>query len=83
VAKYRVGQRVKLTAPMVNPNSKWMPVEDGMPVGLEGTISHVSLGGPGELHQLSVKWDNGRYLGLIPGLDIFTVVSSEPVTQQD
>ena len=73
-SEYKVGQRVRLLAPMVNPNSKWMPVEKGMPVGLEGTISHVSFEGHPELHQISVKWDNGRHLGLIPGKDIFTVI---------
>ena len=74
MAEYRVGQRVKLTAPMVNPNSKWMPVEDGMPVGLEGIITYVSLEGPRELHSIGVKWENGRSLGLIPCKDSFTII---------
>jgi hypothetical protein len=74
MAQYEVGQRVKLTAPMVNKNSTWMPVEDGMPVGLEGTITYVSLDGPREWHQLGVKWDNGRSLGLLPGKDSFVVI---------
>ena len=74
MAEYQVGQRVKLLAPMTNPNSTWMPVEEGMPVGLEGTIRHVNMEGPPEWHQLSVKWDNGRNLALIPGKDSFTVI---------
>jgi len=73
-AEYKVGQRVRLLEPMVNPNSTWMPVEEGMPVGLEGIITYVSCEGHPDLHQLGVKWDNGRSLGLIPGKDIFTVM---------
>lgn len=74
MAAYKVGQRVKLLSPMVNSNSTWMPVEEGMPSGLEGTITYVSCEGHPELHQLGVKWDNGRSLGLIPGKDSFTVI---------
>jgi hypothetical protein len=67
---------------MTNPDSKWMPVEDNMPAGLEGTIDYVSMDGPRELHQLGVKWDNGRGLGLMPYVDSFVVIK-EPanVTQ--
>jgi hypothetical protein len=82
VAAYKVGQRVKLMAPMVNTNSTWMPVEDGMPVGLEGTITYVSCEGHPELHQLGVKWDNGRSLGLIPGKDIFDVIQESAHANQ-
>jgi hypothetical protein len=77
VAAYQVGQRVKLTAPMVNENSSWMPVEKDMPVGLEGTIRWLSLDGPREWHQISVSWDNGRSLNLIPGKDSFIVLPQE------
>ena len=76
---YKVGQRVKLTAPMVNENSTWMPVEHGMPAGLEGTINWVSLDGPREWHQIGVRWDNGRSLNLIPDKDSFVVLSQETV----
>ena len=81
-SEYKVGQRVRLLAPMVNPNSTWMPVEKDMPVGLEGTINYVSFEGHPELHQIGVSWDNNRRLGLIPGKDIFVVIE-EPadVTQ--
>lgn len=60
---------------MVNPGSDWMPVEKDMPVGLEGTINYVSMDGPREWHQIGVKWDNGRSLGLIPGKDSFTIIA--------
>ncbi len=43
-----VGKRVRLLAPMVNENSNWMPVETGMPAGLEGTIYAVNFDGPRE-----------------------------------
>jgi hypothetical protein len=60
-----VGKRVRLLAPMVNPNSKWMPVEKGMPVGLEGTIVWVSIDGPYDAwRHYGVRWDNGRSLNL-------------------
>lgn len=72
-----VGDRVRLTAPMVNENSDWMPVEQDMPVGLEGTVIAVSLEGPKELQQISVRWDNGRGLGLIPHVDKFVVISPD------
>jgi hypothetical protein len=74
MAQYEVGQRVRLTGRMVNPGSSWMPVEEGMPVGLEGTIRHVNMDGPREWHQISVSWDNGRSLALIPGKDSFVVI---------
>jgi len=68
-----VGDRVKLISPMVNKNSAWMPVEEGMPAGLEGTVTHVNLTGPQEWQQIGVRWDNGRSLALLPGIDFFTV----------
>lgn len=70
----RVGQRVRLLRPMTNPDSKWMPVEDGMPAGLEGTVVHVNFDGPKEWHQVSVKWDNGRALALMPYVDFYAVL---------
>jgi len=69
-----VGKRVRLVSEMVNYDSKWKPVEDGMPVGLEGTIYAVNNSGPVEYHQLSVRWDNGRTLALLPH-DVFQVLS--------
>jgi hypothetical protein len=74
---YAVGQRVKLTGPMLNPNSDWMPIEKDMPVGLEGTIIAVNFEGPREWHQISVRWDNGRGLALLPGKDSFIVVTQK------
>ena len=74
---YQIGQRVKLTAPMVNENSSWMPVEKDMPVGLEGTIDYVSVDDAHKYGQLGVKWDNGKTLGLIPGKDSFIVLPQE------
>lgn len=69
-----VGRRIKLTAPMTNPDSKWMPVEEGMPAGLEGTVVLVNFDGPKEWHQVSVKWDNGRSLALMPYVDSYVVL---------
>jgi hypothetical protein len=68
---------------MVNENSSWMPVEKDMPVGLEGTIIWLSLDGPREWHQISVAWDNGRSLNLIPGKDSFTIIGEENDTNAE
>jgi hypothetical protein len=69
-----VGKRIRLLAPMCNPDSKWMPVEDGMPAGLEGEVIAVNDSGPRDWHQVSVRWDNGRSLALMPYVDRYTVV---------
>jgi hypothetical protein len=74
--KPEVGKRVRLLAPMVNENSKWMPVEHDMPAGIEGTIDWVSMDGEREWHQIGVKWDNGRKLNLMPYADHFTVLET-------
>lgn len=78
MGQVKVGDRIRLLAPMRNPDSKWMPVEEGMPAGLEGTITHINLEGPREWHQVSVKWDNGRSLALMPYVDAYEVLC--PVT---
>jgi hypothetical protein len=70
----KVGDRIKLTAPLTNKNSTWMPVEEGMPAGLEGVVVHVNFEGPREWHQISVKWDNGRALGVMPYTDSYEVI---------
>jgi len=75
-AAYVVGDRVRLLRDMTNPGSKVLPTEEGMPAGLEGTIVYVSLDGPRDWHQIGVKWDNGRTLNLLPGVDAFSVIPS-------
>jgi hypothetical protein len=72
-----VGDRIRLTAPMINPDSKRLPVEPDMPVGLEGTVVYLSLDGPAEWRQIGVQWDNGRTLSILPGTDKFVVFSSQ------
>lgn len=52
-----------------------MPKEDLEP-GLEGEIVHLNLSGPKEFHQISVRWDNGRSLGLFLN-DPFIVIGDE------
>lgn len=74
-----IGKRVRLLAPMVNENSSWMPVEQGMPAGLEGTIVYISMDGPREWHQVGVNWDNGRTLNLMPYTDRFEVFEPKEV----
>lgn len=61
VDKEMVGQRIRLIS-MDDPN----PV----PSGSEGVIIHVD-----DLNQYHVKWDCGRTLAVIPGVDEFINIS--------
>lgn len=70
-----IGDRVRLTGPLVNPGSDWMPVEQDMPTGLEGTIVHIYTHQEG-FDQIKVNWDNGKGLGLFP-TDPFIVIPKE------
>jgi hypothetical protein len=76
-AEPRIGQRVRLVAPLVNEDSDWMPVEEGMPAGLEGTIVYLNLNGPEDMQQIGVRWDNGRTLNLLPSVDHYTIFEQE------
>jgi Domain of unknown function (DUF4314) len=78
--KPEVGLRVRLLSPMTNGPTSCIPVEEGMPAGLEGTIYAVNFDGPREWHQISVKWDNGRGLALMPYTDRFEVFEPKEVT---
>jgi hypothetical protein len=51
-----------------------------MPAGLKGTIVYLSLEGPAEWHQIGVKWDNGRTLNILPGVDKFVVCKPQELT---
>jgi hypothetical protein len=77
MAEPKVGDRIKLLSQMKNSNSKWMPVEDGMEPGLEGTIDYVNFSGPREFHQIGVKWDNGRSLSILPGVDSYRIIEEK------
>lgn len=72
-----VGRRIRLLSKMINSNSTWMPEEEGMSAGLEGTITLVNMDGPKEWHQIGVAWDNGRRLMLLPGVDNYVVLPKE------
>ena len=68
-----VGQRVKLTAPLRNDNSDWMPVES-IPVGTGGTVVLGHNASPDDRFPIAtVHWDNGRTLG------VFTFDNVEPI----
>jgi hypothetical protein len=72
-----IGDRVRLTGPLVNPDSKSMPVEKGMDAGLEGTIVHLTRQNENDtVSHIKVNWDNGRSLGLFPS-DPFVVITKE------
>ena len=50
-----------------------------IPAGSTGTVTRVT---DGPLGQISVHWDNGRTLNLVPGVDQFAVIEradTEPV----
>lgn len=61
----KIGDRVRVIGPMDDP--------DPIPVGTEGTVNWVGVWAPTNTHQIGVKWDNGRGLGLVEG-DPFIVV---------
>lgn len=66
-AKAQVGDRIRLTEPMLNDPA---PIE----VGAEGTVTFVSqFDGAGGWWQLGVDWDSGRTLMLTTG-DKFEVI---------
>lgn len=60
--QYPPGTRIELTSM----NDPYSPV----PAGTQGSVDHVDDGGT-----LHMKWDNSRTLGVIPGVDQFTVLS--------
>jgi hypothetical protein len=48
---------------------------DPIPVGATGTVESVTEGPLGQVH---VKWDSGRTLSLVPGVDRFEVIERGP-----
>jgi hypothetical protein len=68
----KVGDRIRLTAPLRNPDSEAVPVES-IPVGTEGTVDWVGAWTDELTRQISVKWENGSGLILLPG-DRFEVL---------
>jgi hypothetical protein len=68
-----VGDRVRLTAPMRNPDSELIPVE-AVPVGTEGSVKWINTACGVDIgYQIYVEWDNGSTLDLLPG-DGFEVI---------
>ena len=59
--EYKPGQRIRL----LHMEDPYDPVPDGT----EGEI--VSIDDAGRLH---MKWDNGRSLALVPGVDSFVLI---------
>lgn len=54
-------------------------MEDGwaVPSGTRGTVAYVDDAG-----QLGMKWDNGRTLALIPGVDNFRKLSEQELLEE-
>jgi len=70
----QIGQRIRLLAQMTNPDSSCIRVEDGMAAGLEGTVVAACFSGPRKWHQISVRWDNGRTLAVLPDVDRYELL---------
>lgn len=62
-----VGKRIKLIHMGIDPNNG-QPDPDPIPDGTEGLVTSVS----GDM--LMMKWDNGRGLNLIDGVDTYEVL---------
>jgi len=60
--KYPKGTRIELIDMPDDPNP--------IPSGTRGTVTHID-----DIGQISVKWDNGRGLSLIPGVDSFKIIN--------
>lgn len=43
-----------------------------VPSGMEGTVNFVD-----DIGQIHMKWDNGRSLALVPGVDVFSKMDME------
>lgn len=67
IHKVKLGDRLRIT--------NYLP-EDNLPIGLEGTVTHVNEGNTA-LH-IHMKWDNGSTLALLEtDADCYEVVSHE------
>ena len=67
MSRPEVGARVCLLAMPGDP--------DPIPFGTKGTVTGGSDGFGPSSQQVWVRWDNGRSLNLIPGIDVFEVIS--------
>ena len=61
--KYPVGTRIKLN---------YMQDDYAVPSGMTGTVDYVDDEG-----QIGMKWDNGRTLSLIYGVDSFSIIDDK------
>ena len=59
--QYPPGTRLRL----IEMNDPYAPV----PPGTEGSIAHID-----DQCQIHMKWDNGRTLAVIPGVDRFSII---------
>lgn len=63
MTRIQIGVRIRLLQMSDDP--------DPIPAGSTGTVTGVT---DGPLAQISVDWDNGRSLNLVPGVDQFDVI---------
>lgn len=61
--RYPPGTRVRLDH---------MEDKQAVPEGTKGTVDMVD-----DIGQIHMKWDNGRTLALVPGVDSFSVISQK------
>ena len=61
---YPVGTRIRL----IHMDDPYSPIESGM----TGTVAYVD-----DMGTLHMKWDNGRSLGVVPGVDAFHKIGGD------
>lgn len=61
--RYKPGTRIELNDQMQG---------ESIPAGMRGTVDMVD-----DIGDIHMKWDNGRSLALIPGVDDFKVITPE------
>jgi len=61
---------------ILNHHNKYAEI-DAVPPGTRGTVDHVD-----DMGNVHTKWDNGRTLSAIPGVDIFRKLTAQELQEE-